>query len=487
MSSTDSILEQYDKNIYSLVDDFMDWSIKYRTDEEILKREAIIHARYGEHYKTDSEFFYKKHLVLSRSSMVSNIVMSYLFTKKIIVPHIDFLGYCTRCWYSAALMKYETGARPAPLPEEQVKMQVNIVEAHARLFLYESNFFTYMYKDGTPKPKLTEMWGMGVTHVRRAFLMSVSLLHNEQVAGHEFVVMWEIRRVSDTDNFEIVLFVIDNLISSRYTQNDRNLDVHKILIDTVMDEIRKHTFTSLPLYSARVITNELPAECYRKPGSAFEVDYSCMSIARRGLVYCAMLRDVTRLSVRDSLESFVPMEQILNPAKRKRLSPTETRYAYNLMMYVKSVNSINNFILSHPLIWTQRDLMSLDAQAVAMEKPFPIYILSFKHYNGLPLHEYLQKFNVKTDNYTKFYLNLHIDSTPINLMNADTHDLKELYYDMENPAIFTEAKYVFDFDKEPKGYCSVSSRGDLLTVLQDMHSRLLGLEQNTRERLRNNF
>lgn len=386
------------------------------------------------------------------------------------------MAYSSKCWYSAALMKYETGARPALLPEAQVKMQINIVEAHARLFLYESKFFTYMHKDGTPTPKLTDMWGMGITHLRRAFLMSVSLLHNQQLAGHEFVVMWELRRVSDTDNFEIVLFVIDNLMSSRYTQDDRNLDVHKILIDTVMDEIRKHSFTSLPLYSARVIKNELPAELYRKPDSAFEIDYSCMSVARRGLVYCAILNDVTRLSVGDSLESFVPMEQILNPAKRKRLSPTETRYAYNLMMYVKSIHSIYNFMLSNPLMWTKRDLMSLDARAVAMEKPFPIYILSFKEYNGLPLHEYLQKFNLKTDNYTRFYVQLHIDHTPINLMNADTHDLKELYYDMENPAIFTEEKYVFDFDKEAKGYCSVSSRGDLLRVLQDMHTRLLRLE-----------
>ena len=477
MNSTDETLKRYDEKIYSLVDDFMDWSIKYRTDEEVLKREAIIQARYGDHNRTDSLLFYKKNLILSHSSMESNIVMSYLFTKKIIVPHIDFVGYSSVCWASVELMKYQTGASPAHLPEAQVKMQVNIVEAHARLFLYESKFFSYMHKDGTPTPKLTEMWGMGVTYVRRACLMSVSLLHNQQVAGHEFVVMWEIRRVSDTDNFEIVLFVIDNLTSSRYTQDDRNLDVHKIFIDTVMGEIVKHSFTILPLYSARVIANELPAERYTKPGSAFEVDYSCMSVARRGLVYCAMLSDVTRLSVRDSLESWVPMEQVLNPAKRKRLSPTETRYAYNLMMYVKSIYSIYNFMLSNPLIWTKRDLMSLDPQAVAKEKPFPIYMLSFKHYNGLPLHEYLQKFNSKTDNHTKLYIQLHIDNTPINLMNADTHDLKELYYDMENPAIFTEKKYVFDFDEEPKGYCSVSSHSDLLRVLKDMHTRLLHLEK----------
>lgn len=477
MDGTDATLKQYDEKIYSLVDDFMDWSVKYRTDEEVLKREAIIHARYGGHYTTDSEFFYKKNLTLSQSSTISNIVMSYLFTKKMIVPQIDFMGYSSKCWASAELMKYETGASPAPLPEAQVRMQTNIVEAHARLFLYESKFFSYMYKDGTPTPKLSELWGMGITHLRRAFLMSVSLLHREQSAGHEFVVMWEIKRVSDTDNFEITLFAIDNLPSSKYTQDDRNLDVHKILIDTVMDEILKHTFTSLPLYSARVITNELPAERYTNPDSTFQVDYSCMSIARRCLVYCAILRDVTRLSVRDSLESHVPMEQILNPAKRKRLSPTETRYAYNVMMYVKSVHGIYNFMLSNPLIWTSRDLLSLDTEAVAKEKPFPIYILSFKQYNGLPLHEYLLRFNSRVDNHTKFYVELHIDNTPINLLNADTHDLKELYYDMETPALFTETKYVFDFDKEPQGYCTVSRRADMLRVLRDMHKRLLDLEK----------
>lgn len=469
---TDIVLRQYDEKIYSLVDDSMDWTVKYRTDAEVDKRDEIIVARYGINVKEDSRGLTQDRMNLQYSSVYSNMIMSYLLSKKIKVRDIDLRAYYTKCFHTLSLAKREAGGSNAPLPAAQVERQVQLLKLYTKLFLSESLLMDYLLTSGSPSPKLTGCWDLGVVHVRRALMVCVHLLYQKQYMGHELVVMWEIKRISDTSNFEIVLYVIDNLPSSSYTADDLNIDLHQTMIDCMLEEITLRAFASRPAVSVRAIRTTLPGESYAPPGGS-EVSYSCMSISRRAVLYSAMLPNLNLLGVMDALESFVPMEQIMNIKKRKKMSPTETRYAYHLMMYVRCLYSIFNYILQCPLIWTSRDLLSLNAEEVAREKPFPIYLVSFVFYNGLPLDEFMSQYRTWPGNNGKFFLDFAQCDSFI-LYNADTHQEKKLTFDMENPKVMIERS--LEYDSSAGDYCTIMSRCDLLGRLRDMHVRLLSLE-----------
>lgn len=429
--SSGEVLRLYDKQINSLVDDYMDWTVKYRSDAEIDTREKIIVAKYGHNSMQDSAFFRKSSLDLAKSALYSNMIMAYLLAVKVKVPGIVVEAFASKCSHHLSVVK-------RALPREQVESHVRTLRRCMALFLHESGLFSYFGLDGSPSPKLSALWDQGVAHLRKILVVKVKLLERDEHVGHEFLVMWEVERVPDERGLVLHLNVIDNQPSARYTSEDENVDVHDIIMSSLRDEIAVLLADLEPDLVMRVIPNSLPTDEYTTSRGR-KLSYTCMSNARRALLYCAILKNKAHLSTADALETRVPMEQIVNPRKRKHLSLTERRYAHNLMMYVHCLDRIYNHLLRDSMIWTDKDLMTSDPAAVAKERPFPICGVGFKMYTGSTVAEFLERYKSSSSNNGLFYLRLVPGSTALTLVNFDRKLERKLHFDMENAAVFSEA------------------------------------------------
>lgn len=72
--SSGETLRLYDQSIDSLVDDYMDWTVRYRSDAEIDKRNDMIVAKYGRNAMQDSTHFRKSSLDLAKSALYSSMI-----------------------------------------------------------------------------------------------------------------------------------------------------------------------------------------------------------------------------------------------------------------------------------------------------------------------------------------------------------------------------------------------------------------------------
>jgi hypothetical protein len=429
--SSGETLRLYDQNIESLVDDYMDWTVKYRTDAEIDKRNDLIVAKYGHNSMQDSAYFRKSSLDLAKSALYSNMIMAYLLAVKVKVPGIVLEAFTSKCSHHLSVVK-------RALPKEQVESHVRTLKKCVALFLHESGLFSYFTSDGLPGPSLIALWDKGITHLRKILILKVKLLEKDEQVGHEFLVMWELERVPDERGLVLHLNVIDNQPSARYTDQGENVDVHGIILSSLHDEIALLLSDLEPDVKLQVIPNSLPTDEHTTSRGR-RISYTCMSNARRAVLYCAILRNKAHLSTADALETRVPMDQIFNPRKRKKMSLTEKRYAHNLMMYVNCLDRIYNYLSGSTMIWTNKNLLSLDPAAVARERPFPIYGIGFKMYNGSTMAEFLERYKSSSSNNGLFYLRLVPGSTALTLVNFDRKQEMKMYFDMENAAVFSEA------------------------------------------------
>lgn len=475
-TTTEQTLRQYDEKIHTLIDNHMQWQVKYRSDEEVERRNEILVKKYGNITQIDSIFLKKKNLTLERVYMFSNIMMAHLLANKLMVPSIDLKLYAPVCIQSILIKKRDLDNKL--LSNVDIKETIDIINDYVKNFLQESEIFSYFNPDNTPSRKLSDILDLKVKVVRRMAFFNVRLLVKEgdsiRQVGHEFVIAWEIIPMTK-DNVYVNFNVIDNIFSLQYTIHDLNVDVHKIILDTMSETFRskhKDIFTR-----NEILVNYLPSN-KNVMENGFSLPYTCMSCARRAVLYCAILQDQSILERENALETYVPIEQIINYKKRKILSTTETRYANNLMMYVNSMNKIIEFIMTNPLIWTDRDLIAVDPQEIASMSPFPIYtidptpytILTVKYYHDLKFKKYSNM---------PLFVHLYANNSKITLVNADSkhHDKKEFYFDLDKPTAFSTTPPAL-FDERPPDYCTVSTQYNkqLIHSIRHLHARLLRLE-----------
>lgn len=478
-TTTEETLRQYDEKIHTLIDNHMQWQVKYRSDEEVERRNEILVKKYGNITQIDSIFLKKRNLTLERVYMFSNIIMSYLISNKLMVPAIDFAAYAGVSLLNVCIFKKNLNGELQT--EETIQESIDTVKDYAKNFLQVSNIFSYFNADGTPSSKTTELFGMGVKIIRRMAYFKVTIREKKGDSvisnGHALIIEWEIIQTSPT-TLHVNFNIIDNLPFHYYTQNDYNIDVHHILLASMNDNFKlkvKNVYTRNEIFRNKLPTNQNITE----DGLSFP--YNCWSCARRALLYGAILQDQSLFERENALETYVPIDQIINYKKRKILSATEARYANNLMMYVNSINKIIEFLMTNPLIWTDRDLLAVDPQEIASTSPFPIYTIDPTPYTVLTV-KYYHDLKFKKYSNMPLFINLCTDNSKITLVNTDSkhHDKKEFYFDLNKPTAFSPTPPAY-FDERPPDYCTVSTQDNkqLIHTIRQLHTRLLRLELTT--------
>ncbi len=476
--TTEQTLRQYDEKIHALIDNHMQWQVKYRSDEEVERRKEILIARLKHEPGLDSGFLKKSLLTLEHLYVYSNMVMAYLLGYKLIVPTINLKLYAPVSIHRMSIEKKDlTGA---DLQEEDRKKKLHILTDHVADFFLVSGIITYLSKDGTPTSKLKEFVTSNVKIVRRVALIGIQKLTKSQddsiiSVGHELIMMWELN-ISNPDNIHVTFVVMDNLPTFYYYVDDGlNFDLHKIILDAMSffftSKIQNVTTTK------EMRVNNLPMN-KNFVADNFSVPYTCTAAARRAVFYLAILEDKSIIETENSVETFVPIQHIINVKKRKKLSVTEKRYASNLMMYVNCLNKIVDFLMTNTLLWTDKNLLTADPSEIVYANPFPIYTINQLPYSLLNVNNYYETMYKKYKE-CKLHLELNLERTKIVFTKSEPYDRKEFYFTMDNSSAFSET--LPDSTSSPPDYCTVSTQYNkqLIHTIRQLHARLLRLELAT--------
>ena len=408
--------------------------------------------------------------------MFSNIIMSYLISNKLMVPAIDFAAYAGISLLNVSISKKKLNGEPEN--KETIQESIDTLRDYAINFLQVSNIFSYFNADGTPSRKTLDLFEMKVKIIRRMAYLKLLIIDKQGdsffLTGHALVIEWEITQTSQT-TFHVNFNIIDNLPFHYYTYNDYNVDVQHILLGSMNDNFKSKIKNIL--IRNEIFRNKLPMN-RNDTEDGLSFPYTCWSCARRALLYGAILEDQSLFERENALETYVPIEQIINYKKRKILSATEARYANNLMMYVNSINKIIEFLMTNPLIWTDRDLLAVDPQEIASTLPFPIYTIDTTPFTFLTV-KYYHDLKFKKYSNMPLFVNLSNDTSKITLVNTDSkhHDKKEFYFDLDQPTAFSTTPPAL-FDERPPDYCTVSTQYNkqLIHSIRHLHARLLRLE-----------
>ena len=113
------------------------------------------------------------------------------------------------------------------------------------------------------------------------------------------------------------------------------------------------------------------------------IEYSCMSLCRRGVIYASFLQDLKLLSQKDFLEKQITNEpNVLIPMflglDERKLTDAERRYAYHFLNYVFIMFKMLKFFAESPLIWDKSKpkavLWSYSSDYCKLDKTFNLVL-----------------------------------------------------------------------------------------------------------------
>jgi len=218
------------------------------------------------------------------------------------------------------------------------------------------------------------------------------------------------------------------------------------------------------------IQNNLPVDLEIKEPFHIDFNYSCMSAARRAVLYGCLINNLLKLELDQvyDLEREVQQKHIIEPTEPGVLDLKETLFVQNLQSYRHFLIKMWNFLLSSQLIWplsTQRHR--------TQSRPICTVRLAEHFYFNSDTTLYLE--HLKRDH--KYYVEHHSPTTAVVELNGSNS-----YITLCNLLTQTKTNYFFQWDGEPvfapsqpshESSCTISS---LLGTLSALHERLKNLE-----------
>jgi hypothetical protein len=210
------------------------------------------------------------------------------------------------------------------------------------------------------------------TNKRSCLIISVTVFVDateKTTIGHELFLYWDVFDGQKKCGY------CDNLDETHYHQGEERF--HELLCET-MEQY-------LPGFTNENILNCLPSDSLTT-SSGLDIDYQCMSLCRRGVIYASFLQNLKLLSEKDVLEKqttnvpHILINIFLNKEQQKRLNFTdaERRYAYHFLNYVFIMFKMLKFFAESPLIWDKSNpkavLWSYSSEYCKLDKTYNLML-----------------------------------------------------------------------------------------------------------------
>ena len=351
--------------------------IHLKSEEEIQARARLITEFTPKRYKETIDFQaqFKKFDMTSpiAAKGLSNILLSYIAGGRVKSDRIDMQLWTCNCCRQIDLKTVNEKEPDKSLDEEKIdELSENI-----------SSFFTEWMISTTLMEIVKDYekngWRMNTKYfprskevVRIMTPVSVSAIHSDGARfSHQFVIFWQIRKVSQ--RYILEYGIIDNIKSY---DTGMNLD-HVSIFQAVFEERMRSSVNYDDLVADLQVNflhirNKLPVTNVEREGIPF-INYSCVSLARRAIVYGCIFYDLNKISKKgeEALEDLTPfgipekegqsdplIDQLqeasaavaAGPAPQS-LTPAQTLFRNNINFYVHHMFRMLNWLTNSPLLW----------------------------------------------------------------------------------------------------------------------------------------
>lgn len=466
--------------------DYVENITTVRSKEEIEHRNKMIEEIRGSDTTQEqmnfatTEINYNTNLM---GKLFSNIFMSYLLEHRVKVPEIDFKVYSpTAVRYFRYTMKTEEGT---DLSEEEIRINKATLREYTKQWLVQSKIKDYIeawrlknVTISTPRPSAPETGSVcikpGVLITRRCALLSL-VFYDKTILGHQNFMFWQIREEKGVVFIEYG--ICDNLkIHTHYQpMKGMNFNFHDVIREAFCEYLRDYYVDNIEI-RFYFIENWLPFDTFDQLHYK-ELSYTCLSAARRAILYFAIFYDIFRLDYNDDMEHEIEHGALRD---KQELTRKEILYVRNFMGYTHYMNKMIEWVLSSPLIWPVYDPSLPEARQArpTRERPLCIVLFPIGYQNQAPADVFLRN-NGELDRFdvwTEFNDALYDDMSYIELYNFFERRRTRYYFHMDGGEVFRPERSEYDGST-----CAVSAAADfpnLFGALSALHQRLKVLEMD---------
>jgi len=294
----------------------------------------------------------------------------------------------------------------------------------------------------------------------------------DELQDHELLLYWQIRVVNEDIMLEFG--VCDNLniwLDYKVIQK-RNYNFHELMQEALKEFLQSHSDVPIIAMKFRAIKNSLPGTILNQKYHK-NIDYQCMSITRRAILYFAIFYDIFKLDANKNMEHLVPCEEFdsTEPSSKPQLS-----YKKNLMAYTHYMNRMIDWLLKSPLIWPEFDSALPVQPQTKPTRARPVCSVLFAegYKNSSPCEMYRNFQSVLEKD--SLFIEMNEETAYITLYNNFDKQRQRYYFQWEGDEVFKPEPRPTD---APQRTCNISASvntQDITAILYTLHARLLQLE-----------